>query len=361
MRKRRHECASSALDCPFLARHIAAYEEAQARTDEVGKNAGPFRLGELFEDPSHSPGESDSEQATHIREIAKRLLNDAASLYAISNRQPDVRISGTEGRFSSLISNGTANDVARFFYFPATHAWGKHAVVIVHHWNADPKQYNAFGRIFSLLGVSAAVLTLPYHGLRGDGTAVANRFLNADVSNSARSVRQGVLDVQVLVEWLKGLGAGKVGVLGVSLGSCVASLAAAFNPQVRAAALLLTAGDFASVVWAGRATRHIQKAMDGHIDLKDLQQLWSIIAPSPFVDRFGASEVKLLIVSGAYDQVVLPKLAFEFVDQLKRAHVDVKHLCWPCGHYSLGILPFSMMGLVRSFIFLKKTLSSIQS
>jgi cephalosporin-C deacetylase-like acetyl esterase len=155
--------------------------------------------------------------------------------------------------------------------------------------------------------------------------------------------------------------AGKVGVLGVSLGSCVASLAAAFNPQVRAAALLLTAGDFASVVWTGRATRHIQKAMAGRIGLKDLQQLWSVISPSSFVDRFAASEVKLLIVSGTYDQVVLPELAFEFVDQLKVSHVDVKHLCWPCGHYSLGILPFSMMGLLRSFLFLKKTLISIPS
>ena len=345
----------------FLARRIAAYDEAQARTDEVGKDAGPFRLGELFEDPSRPPTESDSEQIVHIREVAERLLKDAASLYATGKRQPDVEVSGTEGSFLSLISDGTANDIARFSYFPATHAAGKPAVVIVHHWNADPKKYNIFGRIFSKLGVSAAVLTLPYHGLRGNGAAVANSFLNADVSNSARSVRQGVLDVQVLVEWLKAAGTREVGVLGISLGSCVASLAAAFNPRVRAAALLLTAGDFASVVWTGRATRHIQKAMDGHVSLKDLQLLWGVISPCSFVDRFAASEVKLLIVSGAYDQVVLPELASEFVHQLKRVHVDVKHLCWPCGHYSLGILPFSLMGLVRSFIFLKKTLSSIPS
>jgi pimeloyl-ACP methyl ester carboxylesterase len=181
------------------------------------------------------------------------------------------------------------------------------------------------------------------------------------LSNSVRSVMQAVLDVQIIVDWLKASEARQVGVLGVSLGSCVAALAAAFNPDIRSAALLLTAGDYASVVWSGRATRHIRKAMDGHISLQNLRLLWRVISPSSFVDRFAASSLKMLILSGMYDQIVLPDLACEFVEQLKRTQVSVRHLRWHCGHYSLGLPPFSVLGLVYCLAFLKTTLKTTAS
>jgi acetyl esterase/lipase len=230
-------------------------------------------------------------------------------------------------------------------------------VVILHHWNARPPSYRVFGRLFSNLGMSAVVMTLPYHGLRGNGAAVANRFLNADVSNTIRSMMQSVLDVQVVVDWLREGRARQVGVLGISLGSPVAALAASFNPQIRAVALLLTAGDFASVVWSGRATRHIREAMDGRITVEQLQLLWGVISPCRFADRLAASHAKVLVLSGAYDKVVLPNLAAEFVDRLRQAGADLTHLRWPCGHYSLGALPFSIAAFVRSFVFLKRALA----
>jgi pimeloyl-ACP methyl ester carboxylesterase len=345
----------------FLTRRIAAYDEAQAQADEVGKDAGPFRLGSLFEDPAGAPGEPGQEEATRVRKAAEQVFGDADSFYMAGSRRAVVEVSGVEGKFLSLVSDGTANDVARFSYFPARGAAGKPAIVILHHWNAESRNYNIFGRLFSRLGLSAVVMTLPHHGARGNGSAVANRFLNADASNSVRSVMQAVLDVQIIVDWLKASEARQVGVLGVSLGSCVAALAAAFNPDIRSAALLLTAGDYASVVWSGRATRHIRKAMDGHISLQNLRLLWRVISPSSFVDRFAASSLKMLILSGMYDQIVLPDLACEFVEQLKRTQVSVRHLRWHCGHYSLGLPPFSVLGLVYSFAFLKTTLKTTAS
>ena len=86
--------------------------------------------------------------------------------------------------------------------------------------------------------------------------------------------------------------------------------------------------------------------MDGHVSLKDLQLLWGVIRQLVCGPLRGL-EVKLLIVSARMIKSYYLSW-LEFVHQLKRVHVDVKHLCWPCGHYSLGILPFSLMGLVRA-------------
>jgi pimeloyl-ACP methyl ester carboxylesterase len=340
----------------FVGRRIAAYDEMQAQADEEGKDAGPFRLGNFLEGPLSAFLDIDQEQPPGVKRLVDGLLDYAVPLYLADPQLTRVQLSGSEGKFQSLISEGTSNDTARFSYFPARGSQ-KSAVVIMHHWNANPDKYNVFGKIFSLLGISAVVMTLPYHGQRGDGNAVANRFLNADVGGSARSVIQAVSDAQVIIHWLKSAGVRQIGVLGVSLGSCVAALTAAFNPDVRAAALLLTAGDFASVVWSGRATRHIRKAMDSQISLKSLQLFWSIISPTTFIYNFASSDVKVLILSGSYDQVVLPELTFEFVNQLRRAGVNVIHHCWPCGHYSLALPPFSIVALARSFAFLKNALN----
>jgi hypothetical protein len=350
-----HRLLSNAGAC--LTRRIAVYEERRAQVDELGKDAGSFRLGALFPGIEHAPLDESPDEAMRVHNIAERLLHEAVSSYRAGEQRPVISISEAEGTFRSLISDGTPNDIAHFSYFPARDAARKPTVVILHHWNADPRRYRVFGRVFSKLGISAVVLTLPHHGLRADGAAVANKFLNADISQTIQSVMQSVLDVQVVVNWLKESPMRQVGVLGISLGSPIAALAAAFNPGISAAALLLTAGDFASVVWSGRATRHIRKAMDGYITLEQLQLLWSVISPCNFVNELSDSNTKLLILSGSCDEVVLPVFAFEFVDRLRHAGVELTHLCWPCGHYSLGAPPFSLAALARSLIFFKRALA----
>ena len=121
----------------------------------------------------------------------------------------------------------------------------------------------------SWLGFSAFVLTLPHHYARNASPVrqVANDFLNADLGASIRSIRQSVCDVRSLVTWLRAEGFAEVHLIGVSLGSCVASLVAAFDARLASTSLFLTAGDFAETVWNGRATQHIRAALDPHIDL----------------------------------------------------------------------------------------------
>jgi fermentation-respiration switch protein FrsA (DUF1100 family) len=140
--------------------------------------------------------------------------------------------------------------------------------------------------------------------------------------------------------------------VGVSLGSCVAALAGAFEPLIRRCALLLTAGDFAEVVWTGRATSHIRAALTGHISVDQLREAWSIISPLSYLDRLSSAGTKLLIISGRRDQVVLFSLAKTFVDGLRSKGCKVTWRTLPCGHYLVGKFPYSVITFALTAKFL---------
>lgn len=236
--------------------------------------------------------------------------------------------------------------------------WGhsrERAVIVVPHWNSAPGAYAAIGTVLSFAGFTAYVVTLPHHGSRGasDASRIANDFLNADLGVAIRSVRQSVCDIRSLISWISGKGAKQIHVVGVSLGSCIASLTTAFDPRVSKGCLLLTAGDFAETIWRGRATKHIRASIDGHIDLARLRQIWAILSPSNFVGRFRENRSRLLMISGKIDEVVPYDTASRFVDELRAAETSPEWLILPCGHYTLSYFPFSWLSLIRTIRFLR--------
>ena len=76
---------------------------------------------------------------------------------------------------------------------------------------------------------------------------------------------------------LDAVGFERIGILGTSLGSCLAMLTSAHEPLIRAQALNHVSPWFADVVWRGLSTRHVREGLDGHIDLDE-------IAPPPAPD-----------------------------------------------------------------------------
>ena len=141
--------------------------------------------------------------------------------------------------------------------------------------------------------------------------------------------------------------------MGASLGSCVAGLTAAHDERVKGSLLLLTAGDFADVVWTGRATRHIREGLQGGIQLSELKDIWSPISLFPFIPLLARPSHRLMLVSARRDKVVLPHLTTQFVDELRAANANLRWRLLRCGHYSLGVFPFSWMTLAMAVGFLR--------
>ena len=215
--------------------------------------------------------------------------------------------------------------------------------------------YAAFSRILVMSGVACVELELPYHGARnGVGPSIADRFLSCNLGMTVRSVQQSVLDGADVLSWLSMRGYTRLGVIGASLGSCVAGLLAAHDPRVSATALFLTAGDFAEVVWTGRATRHLRRRLEQHITLDQLRPAWGLISTATFAGRLARPDHRIQIIRALRDTVVLPQATEKFVRQLKSAGAQFSTHTYPCGHYTLGLFPYGASTLARVMFLLAK-------
>src|ERR687883_580375 len=120
------------------------------------------------------------------------------------------------------------NNTARARFFPEKRRNGKprNAVVVLPQWNAQPESHVEACRIFNMIGMSALRLTLPYHLQRKPPELErADHLVSTNIGRTIQSMRQAVLDTRAAVRWLKSEGFERVGILGTSVGSCIAFLA----------------------------------------------------------------------------------------------------------------------------------------
>jgi pimeloyl-ACP methyl ester carboxylesterase len=231
------------------------------------------------------------------------------------------------------------------------------AVVLFPHWNAAGADYDGFARLLRLLGITVLRMTLPYHEGRRPGSDRMDRLMvSANLGRTIRSCRQAILEGRLAIGWLRRRGYDRIGVVGSSLGSSIASIVAAHDQRVRALALLFAASDFGEVVWTGRATRHIRKALDGRLTQTQLSEVWSLISPVSYVPRLRNNDVPTLIVSGREDEVFRPYLTERFVEALREHSVPHWWKVWPCGHYTMGTFPFNASVLTTVARFLRERL-----
>lgn len=323
----------------WSAHAIKKWEDEKGAEEDSRKVPEPLVLGvrEAFSNAGDDIG---------IAEFCRRsrkVTLDASSFYATGAKPTEFQYKDNELTFpSDIITETPSNNVvlARV----AERKWSKSAAIILPHWNAESGGYQSFSDALGMIGVTAVELTLPYHGPRNrEGAGISDYFLSSNVGRTIRSVRQGVLDTRRIIDWLTLRGYRSVFVIGASLGSCVAGLTGAHDERVRGSILLLTAGDFADVVWTGRATRHIREGLQNNLQLSQLEDIWSVISLSPFISRLGRPSHRLMILSARYDKVVLPNLTADFVSELREAHARVRWRVLNCGHYTLGAFPFSWM------------------
>ena len=109
--------------------------------------------------------------------------------------------------------------------------------------------------------ISALRLSLPYHDERmPPELRRADYIVSANVGRTVQVCRQAVLDARRAMQWLAPQGYESIGILGTSLGSCLAMLTTAHEPLVKAAALNHISPYFADVVWDGLSTAHVRSS-----------------------------------------------------------------------------------------------------
>jgi hypothetical protein len=254
---------------------------------------------------------------------------------------------------SALTTPHPTNNTVFARWFPAQDA--KRAVVVLPQWNSDAEGHIGLSRLLARFGVSALRLSLPYHDVRMPPELTrADYIVSANIARTIQVCRQAVLDARRAVGWLALQGYDRIGILGTSLGSCLAMLTSAHEPRIRAQALNHVSPWFADVVWRGLSTRHVRESLEGNITLDELRELWRPINPWSYLDRVG--HTRTLLVYARYDLTFPVDLSRILVDEFARRALPHEVSVLPCGHYSTGIAPFSYLDAYVLISFLRRNL-----
>ena len=257
----------------------------------------------------------------------------------------EAKVSGTHAEFlrftSPVESPFPENNLVNARWFPAR---GRRAVVLLPHWNSDALSYTGLCRVLNWMGIAVLRLSMPYHDIRRPAEIYrADYAVSANVGRTLDSVRQGVVDVRCCFDWLESQGYNRLGIVGTSLGSCYAFIAAAHDRRIRVAAFNHASTYFADVVWHGQSTRHIREGLESCINLDGLRGVWRAISPMVYFDKFSRWERNSLVIYAKYDMTFLPEFSRQIVAEFERHNLRHKVVVLPCGHYTMGELPFSYM------------------
>lgn len=288
---------------------------------------------------------------------AAAVMADSERFYALPPGGA-FRFDGRRLAFPSAFETPHAeNNTVHARYFPAPAAPGarRRAVVVLPQWNAGPEDHVGLARLLARFGISALRLSLPYHDARMPPELHrADYIVSANVGRTVQVCRQAVLDARRAVDWLESRGYERIGILGTSLGSCLALLTAAHEKRLVAAALNHVSVYFADVVWEGLSTAHVRAGLDGAIDLERLRALWMPISPAPFVGRMRGT--RTLLVYARYDLTFPVRLSRQLVAEFHRAGLDPQVAVLPCGHYSTAVAPFNWLDGYTLIRFLRRAL-----
>ena len=332
---------------------------ASATTDRVVR---PFDWGvEWIPANGHPP---DPVPADRLRDWVSTVMADTDAFFTPSPTSDFSLRAAPDGDVltfpSAFVTPHDANNTADCRYFPARvrnslPTSPRAAVLVLPQWNADAGGHVGLCRLLAMNGMSALRLTLPYHDRRMPAELHrADYIVSANIARTVQICRQAVLDARRAIAWLASQGYDRIGILGTSLGSCLALLTTAHEPLIRAQALNHISPYFADVVWRGLSTRHVREGLDGHVDLDLLRALWAPISPRLFLERLRTR--RTLLVYARYDLTFPVDLSQDLVQGFRDLGIPHDVAVLRCGHYSTGVAPFKYVDGWVLTRFLKRAL-----
>jgi dienelactone hydrolase len=263
-------------------------------------------------------------------------------------------------RFTSPVTTRyPENDVVNARWYPAPPdkqgKKSKQAIIVMPQWNADAFSHNALCTLFNRFGISALRLSKPYHDIRRPAEIERSDYaVSSNIGRTTASCRQAVVDIRSCLDWLESQGYEQFGVLGTSLGSCYAFIAAAHDPRLQVCAFNHASTWFGDVVWTGQSTRHVRAAFEqAELTQHDVRQIFTGISPMSYMERFAANPKRVLVVHATYDLTFLREFSLDVLANFDRHKVDYVSKVLPCGHYTTGETPYKYIDgwYLGSFIY----------
>jgi hypothetical protein len=319
------------------ARWIDRWETSLATRDR-NRVVRPFEWGLEWLGVGHPNGDPRAQ----MRRSAARAVAESDSYYAY--RAPsDYRMSAGHLTFTSPVDSPyPENNLVHGDFFPAKDR--RRAVVVLPQWNADAAGHLGLCRLLARFGVAALRMSLAYHDRRKPPeTARADYHVSSNIGRTLHAGRQSVIDARACLDWLGQQGYRRLGILGTSLGSCVAFIAAAHDRRVRCGVFNHVSTYFSDVVWTGLSTRHVRLGFGDQVRQDELREYWAPISPASYFDRLIGRDLMSLLVWARYDTTFLPQFSRDVIEAFRARGLNYQVRCLPCGHYTTGRFPFKLM------------------
>ena len=351
---------------------LADFDQADGRRS-FGPNSGP----DWTPDSSVSSGEDFLRMAALNREIARRSDDFFAYTtpidFRLESRHPqlfptnvrpetlaqdaDLKRRASAGelapaqflRFTSPVrTRYPENDLVNARWYPAPAekqtkpGKPKQAIIVMPQWNADAFSHNALCAIFNRFGISALRLSKPYHDIRRPAELERSDYaVSSNIGRTIASCRQAVVDIRSCIDWLAAQGYEQFGVLGTSLGSCYAFIAAAHEPRLQVCAFNHASTSFGDVVWTGQSTRHVRAAFEqAGLSQQEVREAFLAISPSSYMEKFAAVPKRTLVVHATWDLTFPVEYSLAVLRSFDARGIPYESRVLPCGHYTTGETPF---------------------
>ena len=288
--------------------------------------------------------------------FAAETIQSSDSWFAATPAEDYALKDGVLTFTSQIASPWPANNRVHAQFFPVRNA--RAAVVVLAQWNAKWEEQQGVCHWLNRKGLTAIKMSLPYHDRRAiPGHPRADHIVGPNIGLTLQANRQALLDVKRVLRWLEIQGYDRLGIIGTSIGSCIGFITMCHEPAIRAGAFLHVSTYFGEVVSQGLTTMNVWEPMKQYISREEAIRYWSPISPFPYIPKLRGADKKILTITGNYDPTFWPELTAQFLAELRQNSVKLEHLGLPCGHYSLGVTPFSQIVGYRFGKFLAEALS----
>ena len=249
------------------------------------------------------------------------------------------------------------NDLVNARWYPAEQKDGrpKQAMIVMPQWNADAVSHNALCEMFNRFGISCLRLSKPYHDVRRPAEIERSDYaVSSNVGRTISACRQAVVDIRSCMDWLQTQGYEQFGVLGTSLGSAYAFIAAAMDSRLKVCAFNHASTWFGDVVWTGQSTRHVLATFQtAGLTQDEVRKMFVAVSPMSYMEQFAANPKRVLVIHATYDLTFIEKFSLDVLKNFDAHRIDYVSKVLPCGHYTTGEAPYKYLDgwYLGSFIY----------
>ena len=250
------------------------------------------------------------------------LMNGAAAPFSLS-WQSSIRTAFAE------------NNRVHVHLFPCARGWSAPTILMLHAlMSASDVGYRLWAKRFNERGWNACFVHLPYHySRRPRGFFNGELAISADLVRTAEGLRQGVVELRQLMEFLRERGSREFALWATSYGGWIGALLLAVEHDFRFAAFMAPIVNIEHAIWKSPAAARLRAELRrSGITQALVERHFHLTSPMHSEPLCGGERV--LFAAGDYDQIALS----EDIAQLHKKWRGSRFLRVAQGHFGYRMM-----------------------